>query len=61
VRPGDFLVGLGGHRLLSVADFQTWLYVLGVGAQAELELVRDGQPMKVVAPIEVRPESATTR
>ena len=32
VRVGDFLVGLGGHRILSVGDFQTWLYVSGIGA-----------------------------
>ena len=31
VRPGDFLLALGGHPLLSVGDFQTWLYVLGIG------------------------------
>ncbi|MGH7788154.1 MAG: S1C family serine protease, partial [Candidatus Binatia bacterium] len=61
VRPGDFLVALGGHQLFSVGDFQTWLYVLGIGTQAELDLMRDGQPLQVVAPIEVRPESATMR
>jgi S1-C subfamily serine protease len=61
VRPGDFLVGMGGHRIVSVADFQTWLYVLGVDKQAELDLVRDGKPLQSVATIEVRPASATTR
>jgi serine protease Do len=61
VRPGDFLVGLGGHELASVADFQTWLYVLGIGTQAQLEIVRDGQSLKVAAPIEVRPEAAVMR
>ncbi len=61
VRPGDFLLGLGGHPLGSVADFQKWLYVLGVGAHPELELVRDGRPLRMVTAIEVRPESATTR
>ena len=35
VRVGDFLVGLGGHPVLSVGDFQTWLYVTGIGATAE--------------------------
>jgi S1-C subfamily serine protease/mono/diheme cytochrome c family protein len=61
VRPGDFLTGLGGYPVLSVGDFQTWLYVLGIDAQAELELMRDGEPLRVTAPIEVRPESATMR
>jgi S1-C subfamily serine protease len=61
VRPGDFLLGLGGHELFSVGDFQTWLYVLGIGTQAELNLMRDGQPLRAVAPIEARPESAKMR
>jgi hypothetical protein len=52
---------MSGHRILSVADFQTWLYVLGIGAQAELQLARDGKPLRLGVPIEVRPESATTR
>src|SRR5262249_48162624 len=61
VRPGDFLVALGGHQLFSVGDFQTWLYVLGIGTQAELDLLRDGKPMRVVAPIEARPDAGTMR
>src|SRR5262249_46498924 len=40
VRPGDFLVALGGHAVRSVADFQRWLYVLGIGTEAKLELRR---------------------
>ena len=58
VRPGDYLLGLGGHQIGSVGDFQTWIYVLGIGRQVELDLFRDGQPLTVVAPIEERPESA---
>jgi S1-C subfamily serine protease/mono/diheme cytochrome c family protein len=61
VRPGDFLLGLGGHRLLSVGDFQTWLYVLGIGTEVEIELQRDGRPLRMVAVIEERPLAATTR
>jgi S1-C subfamily serine protease/mono/diheme cytochrome c family protein len=61
VRPGDFLVGLGGHPVFAVGDFQTWLYVTGVGAPVDLELVRDGQPMRVSVSVEARPREATTR
>jgi serine protease Do len=61
VRPGDFLVTMSGHPILSVADFQTWLYVLGIGGRADLELVRNGKPVRLGMPIEVRPPSATTR
>ena len=60
IRPGDFLVGLGGHPILSVGDFQTWLYVTGIGATAELVLVRDGKPLALRVPVEVRPPEATT-
>jgi S1-C subfamily serine protease len=61
VRPGDFLVALGGHDVRSVGDFQRWLYVLGIDTDVELGLVRDGQPVQAVARIEVRPPAATTR
>jgi S1-C subfamily serine protease/mono/diheme cytochrome c family protein len=60
IRPGDFLVGLGGHPIYSVGDFQTWLYVGGVGTTTEIDVVRDGKPMKVKVPIEARPRDATT-
>jgi S1-C subfamily serine protease len=58
VRPGDFLVALGGHPIAAVGDFQTWLYVLGIGNEVRLDLLRDGQTVAVNAPIEERPESA---
>ena len=61
VRPGDFLLALGGHELRSVGDFQTWLYELGIGTDVKLRLLRNGAPLEVVAPIEVRPESARPR
>lgn len=58
VHAGDFLVGLGGHAVASVGDFQTWLYVSGIGRQVDLDLVRNGEPLTVRAPIEERPEAA---
>jgi serine protease Do len=60
VKPGDFLVELGGHAIQSVGDFQKWMYVLGIGAKVELGLVRDGQPLRVTVTIEARPPEATT-
>ncbi len=45
--------------MLSVGDFQTWLYVTGIGANADLDLVRDGRPMTLAVPVEVRPPTAT--
>jgi len=61
VRPGDFLVALGGHDVASVGDFQRWLYILGIDTDVDLGLVRAGQPVRAIARIEVRPEAATTR
>jgi serine protease Do len=60
VRPGDFLTALGGHPILSVGDFQTWLYATGIGQVTDLTLVRDGKPLGLQVKIEVRPASATT-
>jgi S1-C subfamily serine protease len=60
VRRGDFLLGIGGHPVLSVGDFQTWLYVLGIGAEVELELQRDGKRVRVRATVEARPPEATS-
>jgi S1-C subfamily serine protease/mono/diheme cytochrome c family protein len=60
VRPGDFLTALGGHPILSVGDFQTWLYAAGAGALTELMLVRHGKPFGLQVRVEVRPASATT-
>jgi len=60
VRTGDFLVELGGHAIQSVADFQKWLYVLGIGAEVELGLLRDGRPLRVTVTIEPRPAEAST-
>jgi S1-C subfamily serine protease len=60
VRPGDFLLRLGEHAIATVADFQRALYVLGIGREVTLELWRSGEPLRVQAAIEARPESATT-
>jgi S1-C subfamily serine protease/mono/diheme cytochrome c family protein len=60
VRTGDFLQGLGGHPVLSVGDFQKWLYVAGIGATVDLDLVRDGRAVRLAVPVEERPASATT-
>ena len=61
VRPGDFLVAMGTHRVLSVGDFQKWLYLAGIDSEIDVELYRAGKAVKVRLPIEVRPPEATTR
>lgn len=57
VRAGDVLVSIDGNRLLSVADFQRWLYLSGVGATVELEIHRDGIRTTIPVAIEQRPAS----
>jgi serine protease Do len=61
IRPGDFLLAMSGHDVRSVGDFQTWIYELGIGSEVKLRLLRDGAPLELAAPIEVRPESARPR
>jgi len=60
VRPGDFLTGLGGHPIVSVGDFQTWLYATGIGAVTELTLVRNRDTFALQVQVAERPASAST-
>ena len=45
-------------RLPEQADFQTWMYVLGIGTPCDLKLMRDGKPMNVTVTIESRAAAA---
>lgn len=42
IKVGDILVQLGYNRIMSVADFQRWLYMYGVGQQVKLVILRNG-------------------
>jgi len=61
VRVGDVLTQMDDHPILSVGDFQTWLYILGIGTTVDLELVRGGKPLRLRLAIEQRPEAAAPR
>ena len=61
IRVGDSLVAIDGQRLLSVLDFQKWLYLAGIGREVALELHRDGETVVKRVEVEERPASATTR
>ena len=61
VRVGDVLTKMDDHPILSVGDFQTWLYILGIGTTVDLELVRGGKPLRLELAIEQRPEAAAPR
>lgn len=55
VRAGDVLSSIDGNRLLSVADFQRWLYLSGVGKTVELGIYRQGKRVLMPVAIEQRP------
>lgn len=62
VREGDVLVQFAHNRIRSVADFQKWLYLYGVGANVKLVFVRDGADYLVTDyEIEERPSWARPR
>ena len=42
LREGDILVQFSYNRILSVADFQKWLYMYGVGHPVKLYILRNG-------------------
>lgn len=42
VKEGDILVQFSYNRILSVADFQKWLYMYGVGQPVKLIFLRNG-------------------
>ncbi len=62
IREGDILVQLGYNRILSVADFQKWLYMYGVDHPVKLYFLRDGIHYLVADyVIEERPQWAKPR
>lgn len=60
IEDGDFMVAFNGVRLFSVLDFQTQLYLAGIGSEVEIELFRNGKTRKVKVKIEERPKGAIT-
>lgn len=61
IRVGDILTKMDDHPILSVADFQTWLYLLGIDTIVTIEMVRDGKTLQREVTIEQRPKSALAR
>jgi S1-C subfamily serine protease len=61
IQPGDVLVSMGGQRLLTVSDFQRWLYLFGIDAAIEVEVWRDGKTGTHTLKIEQRPAAAVPR
>ncbi|MEM7203559.1 MAG: trypsin-like peptidase domain-containing protein [Planctomycetota bacterium] len=61
IEVGDYLLSIDGHRLLSVLDFQKWLYLSGVGRTAAVEVFRDGAVRKVEIAIAARPAEVRPR
>lgn len=57
VRPGDFLIEMGGRPIASVVDFQQALYYFS-GSNVPIRFVRDGKERTLVMRIERRPPAA---
>lgn len=59
LRQNDILVQFSYNRILSVGDFQKWLYMFGVGQPVKLMILRDGKDYLVSDyVIEERPKEA---
>lgn len=59
IKAGDILVQFSYNRILSVADFQKWLYMYGVGQPVKLYILRNGTEYLVADyVIEERPQWA---
>jgi S1-C subfamily serine protease len=59
LRVNDILVQFSYNRIESVADFQKWLYMFGVGQPVKLMILRDGREYLVADyVIEERPKEA---
>ena len=57
IQVGDILVQFSYNRILSVADFQKWLYMYGVGQPVKLYVLRNGTEYLVADyVIEERPQ-----
>jgi S1-C subfamily serine protease/mono/diheme cytochrome c family protein len=61
VRIGDILVSIDGHALVSVGEFQRWLYLSGIGRTIELEIFRDGESLEKRVTVAERPEAVRPR
>lgn len=59
LKENDILVQFSYNRILSVAEFQKWLYMFGVGQPVKLMILRNGNQYLVADyVIEERPASA---
>lgn len=62
IREGDILVQFSYNRILSVADFQKWLYMYGVGQPVKFIILRNGTEYLITDyVIEERPPWAKPR
>ncbi|MBL9148865.1 MAG: serine protease [Phycisphaerae bacterium] len=57
IRPGDFVLEIGGRRIASVVDFQQSLYYFS-GTNVPITFFREGETRTIVTKIERRPPAA---
>ncbi len=61
VRIGDTLLSIDGNALVSVGEFQRWLYLSGIGRTIALEIYRDGEILEKRVTVAERPEAVRPR
>lgn len=61
IQVGDVLEAMDNEAIDTVYDFQRILYRVGIGAIAEVNILRDGKPLQFSIKLEERPPDATTR
>jgi len=61
LQPGDILMRMGREEIATVASFQRWLYLNGIGSKVRLQILRGEELLSREATIEERPPSAAMR
>ena len=61
IQVGDALTAIDGNRIVSVSDFQKWLYLSGIGREITLEIFRDGETIERRVTVEERPAAVPPR
>jgi serine protease Do len=61
IRIGDTLLSIDGNALVSVGEFQRWLYLSGIGRTIALEIFRDGATLEKRVTVAERPEAVRPR
>jgi S1-C subfamily serine protease len=57
IKAGDFVLGVNGHEVTSMANLIMAVHSLPLGSRVELDIERNGDPVRVTAVLTPRPKS----